>query len=234
MHNRFPARFCHHVTCALLFGLFLQFATTADAQSAVNNAANDTASDKAISKITDPATVSAVKQAQQNGNPVVALHTNLGTMHLELYPEKSPKSVENFVKYVQDNFYDGTIFHRVIEGFMIQGGGLDLRLEKKKTRDPVLNEADNGLRNEKFTIAMARTGAPHSATAQFFINTADNDFLNHKAKEASGWGYAVIGRMIGGKRIAEWMSKAPTGPAGPFPSDVPVTPMVIEKATVLQ
>jgi len=142
-------------------------------------------------------------EAQKNGNPVIALETNLGTLHLELYPDKSPKSVENFVQYVEDGFYDGTIFHRVIEGFMIQGGGLDLRLEKKKTR-------------------------------QFFINTANNEFLNHKGKEPSGWGYAVIGRMLGGMQIAEWMSKAPTGPAGPLPSDVPITPMVIEKATILQ
>ena len=222
MHNRYPARFCHRVTFALLFTALIQIAPAARAQDAAN------------SKITDPATAGAVKQAQKNGNPVIALHTNLGTLHLELYPQQAPESVDNFIQYVDDGFYDGTIFHRVIEGFMIQGGGLDLRLEKKKTRDPVINEADNGLLNEKFTIAMARTGAPHSATAQFFINTADNAFLNHKAKEPSGWGYAVIGRMIGGMQTAEWMSKAPTGPAGPFPSDVPVTPMVIEKAVILK
>jgi len=222
LHNRISSRFCYRVTFTLLVGLFIQFAPATHAQDTAN------------STITDPETADAVKQAQQKGNPVIALHTNLGTLHLELFPEQSPKSVENFVKYVEDNFYDGTIFHRVIEGFMIQGGGLDLRLEKKKTREPVLNEADNGLLNDKFTVAMARTGAPHSATAQFFINTADNEFLNHKAKEPSGWGYAVIGKMIGGMQIAEWMSKAPTGPAGPFPSDVPVTPMVIEKAIILQ
>jgi len=122
----------------------------------------------------------------------------------------------------------------VIEGFMIQGGGLDLRLETKPTDKPVLNEADNGLSNQKFTVSMARTGDPHSATAQFFINTANNKFLDHKSKTDTGWGYAVIGRVIGGMRIAEWMSKAPTGPAGPLPSDVPITPMVIEKATILQ
>ena len=222
MHNRFPARIFRCVSHALLFCILIPLTPDTQAQDTANT------------KITNPAAASAVKQAQENGNPVIALHTNLGTLHLELYPEKSPKSVENFVKYVEDNYYDGTIFHRVIEGFMIQGGGLDLRLEKKKTRDPVLNEADNGLRNEKFSVAMARTGAPHSATAQFFINTADNDFLNHKAKEPSGWGYAVIGRVIGGMRIAEWMSKAPTGPAGPFQSDVPITPMVIEKAALVQ
>lgn len=183
--------------------------------------------------ITDETTAKAVELAQKNGNPVVALQTNLGTLYLELFPEKAPKSVENYLTYVNDGFYDGTVFHRVIEGFMIQGGGMDLRLETKDTRAPVINEADNGLRNEKFTLAMARTGDPHSATSQFFINTADNEFLNHKNKNPAGWGYAVIGKLIGGSKIAEWMSKAPTGPAGPFPSDVPVTPLVIEKAVVL-
>jgi len=222
LHNQISTRFCRDVTLACLFGLFLQISPAAFAQDAEKP------------EITDPETASAVVEAQKKGNPVIALETNLGTLHLELYPDKSPKSVENFVQYVEDGFYDGTIFHRVIEGFMIQGGGLDLRLEKKKTRDPVLNEADNGLLNEKFTVAMARTGEPHSATAQFFINTANNEFLNHKGKEPSGWGYAVIGRMLGGMQIAEWMSKAPTGPAGPLPSDVPITPMVIEKATILQ
>jgi len=181
----------------------------------------------------DAATTSAVKQAHNNGNPVVLLETNLGALYLELLAQKAPKSVANFVTYVQDGFYDGTVFHRVIEGFMIQGGGFDLRLEIKETRDPVDNEADNGLLNEKFSVAMARTGDPHSATSQFFINAANNEFLNHKSKTPPGWGYAVIGKLIGGMRIAEWMSKAPTGPAGPFSSDVPITPLVIEKATLL-
>lgn len=225
MHNQSSRRFCHRVTFAialLLSVISLQISTVSHAQ------------DSADSRISDPAVAAAVQQAIKNGNPVVEMHTNLGTLHLELFQKKAPLSVENFVTYVNDGFYDGTIFHRVIEGFMIQGGGIDLRLEPKETREPVKNEADNGLLNEKFTLAMARTGAPHSATAQFFINTANNDFLNHKAKEPSGWGYAVIGKMIGGMRIAEWMSKAPTGPAGPFASDVPLTPMVIEKATILK
>jgi len=180
-----------------------------------------------------PAVIEAIAGSKAAGFTVIELQTNLGALQFELYPEKAPRSVENFVTYVKDGFYDGTVFHRVIEGFMVQGGGLDLRLEKKETRKPVQNEADNGLKNKKFTLAMARTGDPHSATAQFFINTADNTFLDHKSKTPAGWGYAVIGKMIGGSAIAEWMSKAPTGPAGPFASDVPTIPLVIEKATEL-
>ncbi len=176
---------------------------------------------------------SAITLAKKNGNVVIELQTNLGPLHLELFPQKAPQSVANFVSYVESDFYNGTVFHRVIEGFMIQGGGMDLRLEKKETKAPIENEADNGLKNEPFTVAMARTGDPHSATAQFFINTANNGFLDHQSKTQSGWGYAVIGQLIGGKEIAEWMSKAPTGPGGPFPSDVPVIPLVIEKAVVL-
>ena len=181
----------------------------------------------------NPETAEAIESARAKGKSVVELKTNLGSLVIALENEKAPKSVENFLAYVEDDFYSGTVFHRVIEGFMIQGGGMDLRLEKKETKAPIQNEADNGLKNEKFTIAMARTGNPHSATAQFFINTADNHFLDHKSKTQSGWGYTVIGKLIGGERIAEWLSKAPTGPAGPFPSDVPEIPLVIEEAGVL-
>ena len=200
---------------------------TAPALAQDENAANT------APEITDPATAQAVESAQNDNLPVVVLQTNLGTLTMELYPEHAPKSVENFLSYLEDDFYNGTVFHRVIEGFMIQGGGLNLRLEVKETRPPVVNEADNGLLNEKFTIAMARSGDPHSATSQFFINTADNTFLNHKGKTPTSWGYTVIGKLIGGMRIAEWMSKAPTGPAGPYPSDVPVTPLIIENALLL-
>lgn len=191
------------------------------------------AQEKAEPPALDQSIINAIETAKKNGNPVIELQTNLGTLHIELFAKKAPKSVENFVAYTKDQFYDGTVFHRVIEGFMIQGGGMDLRLESKPTRDAIQNEADNGLKNDKFTVAMARTGDPHSATAQFFINTANNSFLNHKSKTPSGWGYTVIGTLIGGMAIAEWMSKAPTGPAGSFPSDVPVIPLVIEKAIVL-
>ena len=207
-------RICHRVTRTIAI-LILGFSLQVTAQESAS-----------------PAVLEAIQTARGNGNEVVELQTSLGPLHLELYSEQAPKSVENFLTYVKDGFYDGTVFHRVIEGFMIQGGGLDARLEPKDTRDPIINEADNGLKNEKFTVAMARTGDPNSATAQFFINTANNGFLDHKSKTQAGWGYAVVGRVIGGMRIAEWMSKAPTGPAGPFASDVPVIPIVIEKALI--
>ncbi len=227
MHNRLLSRGFHGVTLfsvTFLAALLLQATPVVFAQDAAES----------VVTVTDEATARAVNQAQDAGHPVVALQTNLGTLHLALFPEEAPKSVENFLAYVKDGFYNGTVFHRVIEGFMIQGGGMDLRLEAKDTRDPVINEADNGLLNEQFTLAMARTGDPHSATSQFFINTANNGFLDHKGKTPTGWGYAVIGKLVSGMRIAEWMSKAPTGPAGPFPSDVPVTPLIIEKAQLLQ
>jgi len=161
-----PSSFCHRVIC-LFACLLIVFTTSAQAQRLTVPDKQQTISD-------------AVEAAKKNGNPVIELHTNLGKLQLELYPEKSPKSVENFLSYVNKGYYDATVFHRVIEGFMIQGGGLDLRLEPKPTSDPVLNEADNGLSNQKFTVSMARTSDPHSATAQFFINTANNPFLDHK------------------------------------------------------
>ncbi len=166
-------------------------------------------------------------------NPRVKMVTNLGEMIIELDPVKAPASVENFLEYVDDGYYEGTIFHRVIEGFMIQGGGFTLGFEKKEPREPIQNEADNQLKNDRFTIAMARTQAPHSATAQFFINTANNDFLNHRSKDLAGWGYAVFGKVVEGHDVADWIGKTPTGPAGPFAKDVPTNPIVIESVTLL-
>lgn len=227
MLNQFLTRFYRCVTLILAAGVAAQpvfFTSYAGAQETTQQAA----------EIIDEATERAIKQAQNAGHPVVALQTNLGTLHLQLYADKAPKSVENFLSYVNDGFYNGTVFHRVIEGFMIQGGGLDIRLREKDTRPPVINEADNGLLNTQYALALARTGDPHSATSQFFINTADNKFLNHISKTATGWGYAVIGKLVGGMRIADWMSKAPTGPAGPFSSDVPLTPLIIKQALLLQ
>ncbi len=171
--------------------------------------------------------------ATLSSNPRVQLRTNLGDLIVELQPEKAPQTVENFLQYVKDGFYSGTIFHRVIDGFMIQGGGYTLAFDKKEVRDPIPNEADNKLDNVKFTIAMARTQDPHSATAQFFINTADNDFLNHKAKNAAGWGYTVFGEVIEGQEVTDWISKTPTGSAGPFRKDVPKNPIIIEEAILL-
>jgi peptidyl-prolyl cis-trans isomerase A (cyclophilin A)/peptidyl-prolyl cis-trans isomerase B (cyclophilin B) len=164
--------------------------------------------------------------------PQVDLKTSAGTIRLELYPAKAPKTVENFLRYVKDGHYSGTIFHRVIDGFMIQGGGFDGSYKQKATRDPVQNEAKNGLKNDLGTIAMARTNAPHSASAQFFINVKNNDFLNAAAAQ-DGWGYAVFGKVVSGMDVVTKIAKLPTGPGGPFRSDVPREAVVIESATVV-
>jgi len=163
--------------------------------------------------------------------PQVTLTTNKGTIVLELDAEKAPKTVENFLGYVQDGFYDGTVFHRVIDGFMVQGGGFEPGLQPKPTKDPITNEADNGLDNDRYTIAMARTSDPHSATAQFFINVADNDFLNFKSPTPSGWGYAVFGKVIEGTEVVDAIKGVQTGNQG-MHQDVPVEDVLIEKATV--
>jgi peptidyl-prolyl cis-trans isomerase B (cyclophilin B) len=165
-------------------------------------------------------------------NPKVEMKTNLGSMTLELYPEKAPKTVDNFLQYVKSGFYKGTIFHRVIDNFMIQGGGFDAKLREKPTHAPIHNEADNGLKNDIYTIAMARTNDPHSATAQFFINARDNDFLNHTAPNPNGWGYAVFGKVVKGQDVALKISKVQTGNQG-FLSDVPLQTVTIEDVKLL-
>ena len=159
-------------------------------------------------------------------NPRVEMDTTKGKIILELYADKAPKTVKNFLAYVDAGFYDGTIFHRVIPNFMIQGGGFTADMRQKKTRAPIDNEADNGLRNERGTIAMARTSNPHSAMAQIFINTKNNDFLNHKGKSPQGWGYAVFGRVVEGMDVVDAVSGVKTGIRGPF-RDVPTDPVVI-------
>ena len=174
--------------------------------------------------------VSAAAMAQ---DPQVELKTSAGTIVVELYPAKAPKSVANFLQYVKDGFYKGTIFHRVIPGFMIQGGGFTKDYAQKPTREPVQNEANNGLHNTVGTLAMARTGNPHSATAQFFINVVDNPFLDHTAPTGRGWGYCVFGKVIKGMEVAEAIVSVPTGPGGPFPTDVPQKTVVIEDVRVL-
>lgn len=161
-------------------------------------------------------------------NPTVEIQTNMGNMTVELFPLQAPKTVDNFLKYVNSGFYKGTIFHRVIESFMIQGGGYDANLREKETKAPVRNEANNGLKNEAFTIAMARTGDPHSATAQFFINTRDNEFLNYTAPNARGWGYTVFGKVVKGQEVVTKIAKVRTGPKGFLPSDVPQEMVIIE------
>jgi len=166
----------------------------------------------------------------EESNPRVVMETSKGSITLELDAAKAPKTVSNFLSYVDAEHYDGTIFHRVISNFMIQGGGFDEGMGEKQTGDPIENEADNGLGNEKGTIAMARTSDPHSATAQFFINAADtNDFLNHSSKTPRGWGYCVFGKVVEGLDVVEEIRKAPTGRRG-MHDDVPLEPVVIKSA----
>jgi len=166
-------------------------------------------------------------------SPQVILHTNQGDIRIELDAEKSPKTVENFITYVQDGFYNGTIFHRVIGNFMVQGGGFDVDMQQKATRAPVQNEADNGLKNARYTLAMARTNDPHSATAQFFINVADNDFLNFTAPNPNGWGYAVFGKVVDGTEVVDRIKGVKTGTRG-FHQDVPLEAVIIESTTLVQ
>ena len=164
--------------------------------------------------------------------PVVELDTNMGAIVIELNEEKAPKTVENFLNYVKSGHYDGTIFHRIIDGFMIQGGGMDADMNEKSTNKPVENEADNGLKNDAGTIAMARTQDPHSATSQFFVNVKDNDFLNHSGKNMQGWGYTVFGKVTSGMDVIEKMRGVPTGRFG-MHADVPKEPVVINSATII-
>ncbi|HXM81353.1 MAG TPA: peptidylprolyl isomerase [Burkholderiales bacterium] len=170
-------------------------------------------------------------------DPQVDVRTNVGTIRLELYPEKAPKTVENFLQYVREGHYNGTILHRVIDGFMIQGGGFEGSFKQKKTRPPIANEAQSGvkggLKNEPGSVAMARTADPNSATAQFFINVGDNAFLNWGDPRSDGNGYAVFGKVVSGMDVVTKIAKTPTGPGGPFPRDVPRTPVVIESMTVV-
>ncbi len=166
-------------------------------------------------------------------NPKVELHvTNYGVITLELDAEKAPKSVANFLNYVNKGHYNKTIFHRVIPGFMIQGGGFEPGMTQKPTDAPIDNEANNGLKNDNYTVAMARTQAPHSATAQFFINVADNGFLNHTAPSMQGWGYAVFGKVVAGIEVVDKIKAVKTGRKG-FHDDVPNEDVVIEKAVAL-
>ncbi len=162
---------------------------------------------------------------------MVKLTTNFGDITLELNAEKAPITVANFLQYVEDGFYTNVIFHRVINGFMIQGGGFDTNMKQKKTLAEIKNEADNGLTNDKYTIAMARTSVPHSASSQFFINVGDNDFLNHTAPTSSGWGYCVFGKVVEGMDVVDKIRAVKTASKAGH-QDVPVEPVIIEKATV--
>jgi cyclophilin family peptidyl-prolyl cis-trans isomerase len=165
-------------------------------------------------------------------DPRVELKTSMGTIVLELYPEKAPKTVANFLQYVKDGHYQGTQFHRVIDGFMIQGGGFDTNFKEKPTRGTIENEAANGLKNDYGTIAMARRPDPHSASAQFFINVKNNDFLNYRDSTPRGWGYAVFGKVVSGMDVVEKIAKVPSGSVGPL-QNVPREPVVIESASII-
>ncbi len=172
-------------------------------------------------------------QETQTMPVTVVFETNHGAITLELYPEQAPKTVANFTDYVRAGQYNGTVFHRVIPGFMAQGGGFTAELSQKSVNAPITNEADNGLKNDRGSIAMARTGEPHSATAQFFINVADNAFLNFTAPTRQGWGYAVFGKVTAGMDVVDAIVALPTGAAGPFGSDVPKQAAIIESARVI-
>ncbi len=163
---------------------------------------------------------------------MIKLETTMGDIVLELDEEKAPKSAANFTQYVEEGFYDGTIFHRVIDGFMVQGGGMDENMAQKPTRDPIENEANNGLKNDKYTVAMARTMDPHSATAQFFINVQDNAFLNFSAETPQGWGYAVFGKVVEGFEVVDKIKAVETGSYG-FHENVPSETISITKASVI-
>jgi peptidyl-prolyl cis-trans isomerase B (cyclophilin B) len=162
---------------------------------------------------------------------MVKLHTNFGAITLDLDAAKAPDTVRNFLAYVESGHYANTIFHRVIDGFMIQGGGFEPGMKQKATRAPVKNEAANGLKNDRYTIAMARTNDPHSATAQFFINVKDNDFLNHTAPTPQGWGYCVFGKVVEGQEVVDRIKGVKTGRSG-MPQDVPAQDVIIERAEV--
>lgn len=166
-------------------------------------------------------------------DPQVEIKTNLGNILLVLYPDKAPKTVENFLQYVKEGHYKSTVFHRVIPGFMIQGGGFDKAFRQKPTRPPIENEAANGLKNNIGTIVMARTSDPHSASAQFFINVADNAFLNYSAPTTRGYGYTVFGKVTGGMDIVNKIAATPTGAGGPFPGDVPRETVIIEEIRLI-
>ncbi|NJB66537.1 peptidyl-prolyl cis-trans isomerase B (cyclophilin B) [Desulfobaculum xiamenense] len=162
-------------------------------------------------------------------NPQVWIETTKGDIIIELFEDKAPETVKNFLQYVDDEFYDGTIFHRVIERFMIQGGGMDLMMREKETREPIKNEANNGVANARGTVAMARTMDPHSATAQFFINTVDNGFLNHSSETPDGWGYCVFGQVVDGMKTVDKIAKARTRTQG-YHQDVPADAIIINTA----
>jgi peptidyl-prolyl cis-trans isomerase A (cyclophilin A)/peptidyl-prolyl cis-trans isomerase B (cyclophilin B) len=219
------------ILALLMPALALAQTGTAPAKPAAKAPAK-AATTKAKAKVAE---APAAAESDKSAATKVLMKTSLGDMTIELYPDKAPKTVENFLGYVNSGFYDGTIFHRVIDNFMIQGGGFTQDLHQKPTKPAIANEAKNGLSNQRGTLAMARTGDPNSATAQFFINVVDNPRLDFTS-EANGatWGYCVFGKVISGLDVVDKIRAVPTGAQGPFRSDVPVTPVVIEKVTSIR
>lgn len=236
-----PAFFPFALALTLFAGLF---AGCGGAEAPSESGGDESA---ATSDSTDPAesaeeTSMPDSTADENGGaaeadldpagPVVAMRTSLGDLRIELFPDEAPETAANFLEYVEDGFYDGTIFHRVVRGFVIQGGGFTAEMEEKDTRPPIRNEATNGLRNRRGTLAMARTGDPHSASSQFFVNTKDNAMLDHTGQDRRGWGYAVFGRVLSGMETVDRIEASPVVSRDGH-NDVPDTPVVIESATVI-
>ena len=213
------------LTLAFLAAAPLAFAQTPAKPAAQPAAKSGAAKPAAATPTNKPAATPATAAASK-----VVMHTSQGDITIELYADKAPKSVENFLQYAKEGFYNGTVFHRVIPGFMVQGGGFTKDLQLKRTRAPIHNEANNGLSNLKYTVSMARTGDPHSAAAQFFVNVVDNKRLDFTA-ETNGmtWGYAVFGKVIKGQDVVDKIAALPTGAAGPLPSDVPTPLVTIDK-----
>ncbi len=176
--------------------------------------------------------VSTAPAAGQPANPRVLIETSKGNITVEVFPAQAPKSAENFINYVKTGYYDGLIFHRVIPGFMVQGGGMLPDMSEKAEKTPIQNEADNGLKNLRGTLAMARTNEPHSASSQFFINVADNAFLNHRGKSPEGWGYAVFGQVVDGMDVVDAIVAVPRGNRGPH-GDVPIEPILMQRVSLL-
>ncbi len=213
----------------LFSGLFVAAGVFA-ANPATTKPANPNHGAAKVSEAQKPADAS-----HSTANQKVVLHTSMGDITVELFADKAPKTVENFLQYAKDGFYNDTIFHRVIDNFMVQGGGFTKDLQQKRTRAPLHNEANNGLSNLRGTLAMARTNDPHSATAQFFINVVDNKRLDFTSdKDGLTWGYCVFGKVVGGMDVVDKMKSVPTAPQGPLPKDVPTTPIVLEKVELAQ
>lgn len=205
--------------------------TEAKKTTTKKSTAKKTTAKKTAAKTTKTPKAAKTKKAE-NSNVNILMKTNIGDIELELYPDKAPITVENFVSYINDKFFDGLIFHRVIDGFMIQGGGFDDRLSQKQTKSPIKIESDNGLKNDRGTIAMARTNDPNSATSQFFINLVDNNFLNFRSPDVSGYGYAVFGNVTKGMDVVDKIGTVPTGSFG-YMQDVPKYLIQIETITLI-